>query len=111
MNSDARVFTVRAPRFNIKTPVVFHHAEGKVTGHSVDMSESGMLGSFDQRLNAWLTGRLTATVGEWHIDIGVRVIRVQEHMAAFAFQTLSETSLIAIQKIIEQSTGVSSQTR
>jgi hypothetical protein len=109
MNSDAPTFTVRAPRFNIRTPIVFRYAEEKATGHSVDISESGMLGVFDQHLNVWLTGRLTAVIGERHIDIGVRVVRVEEHMAAFTFQRLSKGNLIAIQQVIEQSTGVSSR--
>jgi hypothetical protein len=107
MNSDAHGFTVRAPRFSVRTPVVFHSAEGKVPGHSMNISESGMLAVFDQRLDVRLTGRLTAVIWEWHVDISVRVVRVEGDMAAFAFQRVGETGHIAIQKLIEQSNDIS----
>jgi hypothetical protein len=107
MNSDAHRFTVRAPRFTVNTPVVFHYAEGEVTGYSMNISESGLFAVFDQHLDIWLTGRLTAVIGEWHVDIRVRVVRVEGYMAAIVFQQPSDRSRAAIQKLIEQSHGVS----
>jgi hypothetical protein len=108
MNSDVHGFAVRAARFNVRTPVVFHSTEGKVLGHSMNISESGMLAVFDQRLDVGVTGRLTVVIWEWQVDISVRVVRVEGDKAAFAFQKMTRTSRAAIQKLIEQSNGVSS---
>lgn len=106
MSSDAAAFIDRAPRFVLKIPVVFDYAEGRIKGRTVNISESGMLAVFDQQLDVWLPGRILAIVGEWYIDVGVRVVRSDGRTAALAFGAMTENSRIAIQKLLEQSHGV-----
>jgi hypothetical protein len=105
MNSDAPGFIDRAPRLALKTIVVFECAEGKIKGRTVNISESGMLAIFDQHLDVWLPGRIRAVVGEWFLDVRVRVVRVDGRTAALAFEGLNENSRAAIQNLVEQSDG------
>jgi hypothetical protein len=106
MNSNAHDWIDRAPRLPLKTTVFFDYAEGRVKGRTVNISESGMLAVFDRHLDVWLPGRIVAVVGEWYLDVRVRVVRVDGRTAALTFEGLTESSRAAIQKLVEQSDGV-----
>jgi hypothetical protein len=101
MDSRASGFTARSPRLAFNAPVVFYFDGGEVRGHSVNISESGMLAVFDAQLDGRLVGKLSAVVGEWHINIRARVVRIEGRVAAFAFRDVNETDRVAIQTLIE----------
>jgi hypothetical protein len=105
MSSATPGFIDRAPRLTLKTNVVFDCAEGRVKGRTVNISESGMLAVFDQPLDVWLPGRILGIVGDWYLDVRVRVVRVDGRTAALAFEGLTENGRAAIQKLVEQSEG------
>jgi len=92
----------RAPRFNLSTRVVLHLPEGNFKGHSINVSQSGMLATFDRALDVWLDGRLFALVGEDFLGINVRVARVDGRLAGLTFQVAGESDRIMIQKLLER---------
>jgi hypothetical protein len=101
MGPDASGITPRAPRFDLKVPLVLYLRDRIASGHSVNVSESGMLATFDRRLEAWLTGHLCVVAGEWHLAIDVRIVRVEGRVAAMAFEIANEGDRATIRKLIE----------
>jgi hypothetical protein len=80
---------------------MFYFEGGKARGSSVNISESGMLAQFDRGPETWLVGRILAQIGEWRFSTGVRVVRVEGRMAAFAFQELGDEDRMKIRKLVE----------
>jgi hypothetical protein len=95
--------TPRAPRLSLKVPVVFRFAEGITKGRSVDISESGLLATFDRRLDIWIIGQLSILVGESNVVVEARVARVNWHDAALAFRSMSGNDRKTIQNLIKRS--------
>jgi hypothetical protein len=93
-------FVNRAQRVNLKFPVVFDHDTGKTTGHTVDISESGLLVDFDEVMDVWTTGDLSIVGKGWHLQIKVRVARVHGQQAAFAFRNMDPHDLVIIRNLI-----------
>jgi hypothetical protein len=60
-----------------------------------------MLAEFGRGPDVWLTGRILAQIGEWRLSTGVRVVRVDGHLAAFSFQEMGDEDRIRIHKLIE----------
>jgi hypothetical protein len=101
MGSDSqRTFYARAARFDLKTPLLFRLPEGIVKGRSINVSETGMLAVFEQRMDLWATGRLSTATEDSHVDLDVRVARADGREAGLNFQIASEDDRIAIQKLI-----------
>jgi hypothetical protein len=101
MGPVASGFTPRAPRFDLKVPVVLYLGDRIASGHSINVSESGMLAMFDRPVEAWLTGQLSSVAGEWHLSIDVRVVRAEGRTAALVFKIVSEGDRATIQKLID----------
>jgi hypothetical protein len=95
-------FTPRAPRLNLKIPVVFDFDRGRASGQSVNISESGILAVFDRSLDIWITGRLSILVGDSYVRIQARVARVNGRIAALAFRPMSGTDRTIIHNFIEE---------
>jgi PilZ domain-containing protein len=110
MGSDEKVFAPRAPRFDLRTPVVLHLPEGIVKGYSVNVSESGMLAKFDRPVDIWAEGRLSADVGEWNLSINFRVARIEGRDTGLCFHIANEGDRKTIQKLIEYATQPPSAT-
>jgi len=87
----------------IETPLVLHLPDGDRKGHSIDISESGLWAAFDQQLDIWLKGTLSAVFGEWQVDLGVRVVRIDGLEAGLVFQGLTDKDRAIIKKFIGQS--------
>jgi hypothetical protein len=98
-------FISRAPRYRIKTPLTLHLPGGDRKGHSIDLSESGVWAAFDRGLDLWLEGRLSATLGEWNVDFGVRVARIDGLEAGLVFQGLTDKDRAIIKHFIQHSNG------
>jgi hypothetical protein len=101
MGSDASSFISRAPRFDLKVPVVLYLRDHMSSGQSINVSESGMLVRFDRTLEIWLKGHLCAVAGEWHLSINVHIIRVEGRVTALAFEIKGEGDRATIRKLIE----------
>ncbi|MGD0796347.1 MAG: PilZ domain-containing protein [Acidobacteriaceae bacterium] len=102
MGSDIREFVVRAARFDFRTPIIIYMPNGIARGHSVNLSESGMLVTLDRRVDVWDTGRLsTAATGERYFSVDVRVVRVEGRLAALTYKNVSESERATIQRVIE----------
>jgi hypothetical protein len=93
--------TPRAPRFDIKVPLVLYLRDRIASGHSINVSESGMLATFNRRLDPWAAGHLCAVAGELHLAIDVHVVRVEGRAAAMAFEVGSEGDRATIRRLIE----------
>jgi hypothetical protein len=101
-NSQQIGLNPRAERVALRMPIVFLSSEGRVAGHSADVSISGLLGTFQQPLDVWLTGQLSLVTPQGRsILIRSRIVRVDGYRAALSFATLSAheraTLLVAIE--------------
>jgi hypothetical protein len=76
-------------------------SNGIARGHSINLSESGMLVTLDRRVDAWDTGRLSTAAGEWHFSIDVRIVRVEGRQAALTYKNVSENERAIIHKILD----------
>ncbi len=102
MGSDTKgILHPRAPRFELRVPIVIQLPEGMVKGRSLNISESGMGAVFDDHLDVWLAGRLFVMIEDLHLSINVRVARVQDREAGLTFQVATDGDRITIQKLIE----------
>jgi PilZ domain len=101
MGSDANVFPPRAPRFDLRTPVVLLLPQGIVKGYSVNVSESGMLARFDRLVDIWAEGRLEAVIGDWDISINIRVARIEGRETGLRYNIANEGDRMTIQRLIE----------
>jgi hypothetical protein len=95
----------RAPRIDLRTPIVFRFADGIAKGHSQNISESGLLVVFDRSLDVWLTGQLSVGFGEWHVNIEARVVRVDGPAVALTFVNISDKNRTIIRKVIEDASA------
>jgi hypothetical protein len=105
IDSQTPRFIPRDPRYRIKTPLVLHLPDGDWKGHSIDISESGVWAVFDQLLDVWIKGKLSAIFGEWQIDLDVRVVRTDGFEAGLVFQGLSDKDRAIIKAFIGKSKG------
>jgi PilZ domain len=95
-------FTPRAPRSGLRIPLTFHFDGGIAKGHSIDISESGVLAVFDQHLDVWVNGQLSLLVHGRPITIEARVARVDGLTAALPFRSMNVTNLTLVQNLIKQ---------
>lgn len=64
-----------------------------------------MWAAFDQKLDLWVSGTLSATFGEWRVEFGARVQRIDGLEAGLVFQGLSDKDRAVIKAFIDQSKG------
>ncbi|WP_160115107.1 PilZ domain-containing protein [Bryocella elongata] len=91
----------RAVRATVGLPLVFNSSEGRVAGYSLNVSESGILGSFQDVLEVWLSGQLTICVPEHPIYVETRIVRVEGKEAAMSFLKLSELDRTRLRRHVE----------
>ncbi len=100
------IFTSRAAREQCQVPISFH-ADGKtVAGHSVDLSQSGMLARFEEPLEAWITGNLIIRFNEDLFVVRARVARVDGSQAGLAFRPETQEEHEAVRMLIASLTGL-----
>lgn len=95
----------RAARISVKFPLVFSSSEGRVAGRSLNVSESGALGTFQQPLDVWLSGQLSIGLPSRTILVQTRVVRADGREAAFSFINLDEDDRLALRAVLG-STGM-----
>jgi hypothetical protein len=91
----------RAARHSINLPVVFTSTEGRVCGRSLDISESGILATFDRPLDVWLTGQLSLLVPDQPIRLETRVVRIDHLTAAMSFRNPSARNLFLLRTLLK----------
>ncbi len=107
----ANPFLPRFQRYGLDLPIQFVSPEETARGHCVDVSESGMLGAFDQHLNVWTSGELRASLGDESVSIGARVARVDGLRAGLSFQIRNEKDRLAVSMLIDFALRCSSRFR
>jgi hypothetical protein len=101
MGSDTKGPTPRAPRLSLSVPVVLQSSEGRVKGHSIDVSESGILVRFEQPVDYWMEGRLMAMFGESYVIINVRAMRIEGRQTGLAFLIANDDDRASVTKLLE----------
>ncbi|MES2392110.1 MAG: PilZ domain-containing protein [Acidobacteriota bacterium] len=104
----SRILIPRAARIPLTIPVVFACAEGRVKGRSIDISESGILATFERPLDIWITGHLSILVPEHPIFLDARIARVESHTAAMSFRTMTARDSFIIHSLINKAARQSS---
>jgi hypothetical protein len=105
MDQNVPEFTPRDPRYRVKTLAFFRFDQSTVKGHSINISESGILVAFAERLDVWITGKLTVILGESRIDVSARILRADGHQVGFAFLNPTVQDRMAIRTFVDQSNG------
>ena len=91
----------RSLRYELHFPVEFL-AEGRIIlGECLNISDSGMLGTFEEPLELWVVGELRLHTGQSSRKLDVRVSRVDGHNAGLLFRHESERDRLFIRSIIE----------
>lgn len=92
----------RAVRVSIRVPLVFTYAEGRVAGHSVNLSASGILGTFQESLEVWLTGQISIMIPDMRpIVAQTRIVRANGCSAAMSLMNMDAYDRVKLQTLIE----------
>ena len=87
-------------RFDVGIPIRFFSEDGLISGHCLNISASGILAEFDKPLANWMVGELTVVLDEGHINIGVRVARVDGREAGLAFYIEDDNDRLAVGRLM-----------
>jgi hypothetical protein len=71
-----------------------------ISGHCLNISESGMRAEFDKPVVAWMVGELSVLLEEGYISIGVRVARVDGHEAGLSFYIEDDKDRVAVGRLM-----------
>lgn len=104
-------FLPRFQRYGLDLPIQFVTPDETASGVCVDVSESGILGAFDLRLDVWTPGELTASLGEEYVTVRARVARVDGLQAGLSFQIQDEKDRLAVRTLIDFALRCSSRFR
>ena len=91
----------RAPRLDLSLPLRFTSADGVVEGNCLNVSESGLLGSFARPLDLWMDGSLLLQFGEERTVLRARVARAMGHEAGMAFVYQDDREREAIRAVLD----------
>ncbi len=88
----------RAARLNLSFPLQFRSEDGAVPGHCLNLSESGLLGVFENPLDLWSRGEILLQFGNTAGWLLAKVARVADNEAglAFAFRGEAERDLVRL---------------
>ncbi len=90
----------RATRFLLDIPVSLIEDGSERIGQCINVSESGVLATFDQPPELWTDGQLAFQAGEHYLSIKARVARVHGRQAAFAFLIHNENDRATIKILV-----------
>ena len=93
--------TPRATRYDLNVPVVLYLLDGIASGRTINVSDTGILATFDRPLDPWDTGRLHTLATGSYLSIEVRVVRVEGQQVGMTFQIAEESDRATIGKLIE----------
>ena len=90
----------RAPRLDLSLPLRFTNEDGAVDGNCLNVSESGLLGTFDRPLDLWTEGSLLLHFGEQETILRARVARAMGNEAGMTFMYENEREREAIRTVL-----------
>ena len=90
----------RAPRLDLSFPLVFTSAEGVFAGHCLNLSDSGLLATFDRPVELWTQGSLLLHFGDDEVRLQARIARTHENEAGLAFFYSNDSERHAIQAAV-----------
>jgi hypothetical protein len=86
----------RPERSDLRVPLTFKVNDVRVSGHSVNVSSSGILVRLDEPVELWIGGENSLEVGEW---------RMQGRDVGLAFVIRNDHDRLAVQLILEYAGG------
>ena len=91
-------FTPRSSRFKLEIPTSFTVNESLHRGRCVNVSECGLLATFEELPELWAVGRLLLEAGDHYLSIHARVARIdrKEAGSAFLIETANDRAAISI---------------
>lgn len=98
----------RATRFPLDAAVSFVVDGSRHEGRCINVSESGLLATFDHPPDVWLDGKVELEAGGYYLTIPVRVARMDGNDVGFAFRLNTENDRAAIRILIDAVSGSSS---
>lgn len=90
----------RARRIEARFRVSFAVDGAEISGNCMNISESGLLGSFSEALELWSEGELTVHFGEGALGIKARVARAMDTEAGLVFLSERAADREAIAAVI-----------
>lgn len=81
MNNSSQV----SIRFKLVVSLSFKTPDGTIAGHTIDVSQSGLLAKFNEPVELWVVGEISLTVGEYYLEIKARVARTLEDGCGLSF--------------------------
>ena len=95
-------FQDRAPRLNLSFPLQFRMGGSVISGHCLNLSESGLLGLFSEPLDLWTDGEVLLTYGGSTCQVRARVARSLESEAGLSFSFRTDAEREAVRAILKQ---------
>ena len=90
----------RATRIPVHLPVEFYNENIEVTGSCLNISRSGLWGSFAQPLDLWTNGKLVLDFAHRFLDIRARVVRADGQNAGLIFIFETNTDRLALNRAV-----------
>jgi hypothetical protein len=91
----------RAVRSPFDARVCFIVEDRRIDGQCLNLSESGLLATFEQPLELWTRGQLTWSTSAYYLSLEANVSRVQGNEAGLAFLIESENDRLTISLLTE----------
>jgi len=60
-------------------------------------------------LDVWLSGRVSAVIGEWQLNLNARVVRVEGRRAGLAFHGLADADRAVLHSVVQELNSDASQ--
>ncbi len=93
-------YLTRAERLNLSFPVIFSADGDTLRGSCRNISLSGLSAGFSHPPEVWVTGALAIETGSSTITLQVRVARVLDREAGFAFLIQTDADRQAVASLV-----------
>ncbi len=95
------VYQPRAERLNLSFPITFSGDGDTLLGSCLNISSSGMSAHFTRPPELWITGTITLNTGKGSVSLKVRVARVLDREAGFAFILHTDAEREAVRDLVD----------
>ena len=96
-----RIPIPRSKRFRLEVPISFTMDAVTFEGQCLNVSNSGLLATFEKAPEIWNDGLLLLEAGDHYLSINARVARIQERNVGFAFLIETENDRAAVSILVE----------
>ena len=91
----------RSARYDLELPLTLLMEDEELSGHTCNVSETGMLARFARPLDIWTEGTLSLLAGEHYLTLKARVVRTQDREAGFLFLLETENDRRAAEILLD----------